>query len=288
MEISTRTRRALSTLLAVVLAVETVSAVAAVATTRTVTHALPDAPPAGAVLAREASAPAAIDLADAPVFLVADSPADDDREIAPVLAAAVVPAPEREAVPDKPAKAAKADKGKSEKGKSPAKAASSSGSKSSTSSGTTASKASKASTAKSSPKPVSYRGTNHVWIPSLGISRSVRWFPCERTRPPDNFMYRWGCAGENNVYLMGHAYSVMEPLHDAYVSGRLRVGMKAYYAGPDGKTHVFAVKWWKKTRPTTDAAWAWAPQSAPSMTLQTCVGRSSEYRLMVRLVEVGR
>ncbi len=100
-------------------------------------------------------------------------------------------------------------------------------------------------------------------------------------------MYRWGCAGSNNVYLMGHASSVMNALHDAYVSGRLSKGMKAWYADPDGKVRQYAVKWWKLTRPTTDAAWAWASQSVPSMTLQTCVGRNNEYRLMVRLVVVG-
>jgi hypothetical protein len=131
-----------------------------------------------------------------------------------------------------------------------------------------------------------FRGTNRVWIPALGINRAVQAFPCDRNRPPDNYMYRWGCAGENNVYLMGHAYSVMEPLHDAYYDGRLRTGMKVYYAGSNGKVHVYAVRWWKKTLPTTDASWAWAPQPVPSMTLQTCVGKDSRYRLMVRLVEV--
>jgi hypothetical protein len=85
---------------------------------------------------------------------------------------------------------------------------------------------------------------------------------------------------------MGHASGVMKGLHDAYVSGRLRKGMKAYYAGSNGKVHVYVVRWWKKTLPTTDAAWAWASQSVPSMTLQTCVGSHSQYRLMVRLVEV--
>jgi hypothetical protein len=99
-------------------------------------------------------------------------------------------------------------------------------------------------------------------------------------------MYRWGCAGSNNVYLMGHAYGVMDGLHDAYASGRLHKGMKAYYAGGNGKVHVYTVRWWKLTRPTTDAAWAWASQNTPSMTLQTCVGATSQYRLMVRLVEI--
>ena len=132
----------------------------------------------------------------------------------------------------------------------------------------------------------SFSGTNRVWIPALGIDKSVRSFPCERSRPPDNYMYRWGCAGRNNVYLMDHASSVMRGLHDAYVRGRLSKGMKAWYADPKGKVRKYAVKWWKLTRPTTDAAWAWASQSAPSMTLQTCVGRNNEYRLMVRLVVV--
>ena len=129
-----------------------------------------------------------------------------------------------------------------------------------------------------------YRGRNHVWIPALRIDQSVGAFPCSRTRPPDNHVYRWGCAGRNNVYLMGHAYSVFKPLHDAYVSGRLRKGMKVFYADSAGHVRTYSVIWWKVTRPTPGAAWAWAPQSRPSMTLQTCVGARSEYRLMVRLV----
>jgi Sortase domain len=132
--------------------------------------------------------------------------------------------------------------------------------------------------------PGTRRGRNHVWIPSLGIDRSVESFPCDRTRPPDNFVYRWGCGGRNNVYLLGHAYSVFEPLHDAYVGGRLRAGMIVDYADANGRVQRYAVAWWKVVRPTGAASWAWAPQPVPSMTLQTCVGAHSEYRLMVRLV----
>jgi hypothetical protein len=135
--------------------------------------------------------------------------------------------------------------------------------------------------------PRTYKGRNHLWIPALGINRSVSWFPCDRERPPDNYVYRWGCAGRNNVYLMGHAHSVFRALHNAYVSGRLRKGMKAIYADGNGKVHTYTVRWWKLTRPTTSASWAWAAQSVPSMTLQTCVGSNSEYRLMVRLVRVN-
>jgi hypothetical protein len=129
-----------------------------------------------------------------------------------------------------------------------------------------------------------YSGRNHVWIPALGINRSVSAFPCTRTRPPDNFVYRWGCAGRNNVYLLGHAHSVFKPLHDAYVNKTLRKGMKVVYADGDGRVRTYAVTWWRVTAPTTEASWAWAPLSRPSMTLQTCVGADSQYRLIVRLV----
>lgn len=127
---------------------------------------------------------------------------------------------------------------------------------------------------------------DHVWIPSLGIDRPVHLFPCPRQQPPDDLIYSWGCAGENNVYLLGHAQSVFRPLHDAYVAGRLSEDLTVVYADDHGIFHVYRVAWWRLTRPTPDANWAWAPQDRPSMTLQTCVGADSEYRLMVRLVEV--
>jgi hypothetical protein len=139
----------------------------------------------------------------------------------------------------------------------------------------------------SSPAPTSYQGRNHVWIPSLGINKAVQSFPCSRNRPPDAGVYRWGCAGRNNVYLMGHAWSTFKPLHDAYVGGRLHSGMKVIYGDGAGRVHTYSVIWWKVVKPTTAASWAWASLSRPSMTLQTCVGANSAYRLMVRLVEVG-
>src|SRR4051812_10290824 len=132
-----------------------------------------------------------------------------------------------------------------------------------------------------------YRGRNHVWIPSLGINRSVQSFPCSRSRPPDAGVYRWGCAGRNNVYLMAHAWSAFDPLHDAYVAGRLHTGMRVWYADGGGRTHSYSVVWWRVTAPTTAASWAWSSLSRPGMTLQTCVGANSQYRLMVRLVQVG-
>lgn len=128
-----------------------------------------------------------------------------------------------------------------------------------------------------------FKGRNHMWIPALGINRSVTSFACSSQAYPGNRVYRWGCAGGNNVYLFGHAHSVFKPLHDAYVSGRLRKGMSVYYAGSDGVVHRYVVRWWKVTTPDK-GAWAYAGQSRPSMTLQTCVGAKSQFRLVVRLV----
>jgi hypothetical protein len=146
---------------------------------------------------------------------------------------------------------------------------------------------------KATPKPVTakvqvskptYTGRNRFWIPLLGMNDRVYTFECSRSREPDNLIYRWGCAGANNVYIMGHAYGVMKPLHDLYVRGGLRKGMVAIYADSQGRTHWYKVTSWRVVDPS-ESAWAIASQPVPSMTLQTCVGKNSQYRLNVRLVQ---
>ncbi len=144
----------------------------------------------------------------------------------------------------------------------------------------TASTRSSAPSTSSSP---SYRGRNRVWIPALGINRSVSWFACTSSAYPGNYVYRWGCAGANNVYLFGHAASVFKPLHDAYVRGSLRKGMKLYYADNAGNVRAYKVAWWKVVTPD-NGEFAYAALSSPSVTLQTCVGADNKYRLVVRLV----
>lgn len=129
----------------------------------------------------------------------------------------------------------------------------------------------------------SFSGHNRFWIPSLGVSDHVQLFACTRKREPDNYVYRWGCAGTNNVYILGHAWGVMKPLHDAFVAGRLHVGMVALYADGNGRIRSYRVTEWRVVDPV-DSGWAIASQSVPSMTLQTCVGKDSRYRLNVRLV----
>jgi hypothetical protein len=152
-------------------------------------------------------------------------------------------------------------------------------------------KAAPVRTVKRAPAPatttkISYHGTNHMWMPALGISRSVAYYPCSRTTVPGLAVYRWGCAGANNVYLFAHAYAAFKPLHDAYVSGRLRKGMKVMYADGAGHVRTYAITWWRLTTPDR-GEFAYAAQSRPSLTLQTCIGSRSQYRLIVRLVQVG-
>jgi sortase (surface protein transpeptidase) len=149
-----------------------------------------------------------------------------------------------------------------------------------------AAKATAKAQAKADPKPKrpTYDGYNRFWIPSLGMNDKVHAFACTRSRDPDNYIYRWGCAGANNVYIMGHAYGVMKPLHDLYVWGGLRKGMVAIYADAAGRVHWYKVTSWRVVDPS-EAAWAIASQPVPSMTLQTCVGKYSQYRLNVRLVQ---
>jgi hypothetical protein len=130
----------------------------------------------------------------------------------------------------------------------------------------------------------SYSGTNHVWSPALGLNRSVAAFPCSRSRAPDMLVYRWGCAGRNNVYLFAHAGGPFYRLHNLYVAGRLRKGMEVVYADGAGRVHHYRIAWWKVVLPT-NGDFAWAAQSRSAMTLQTCVGRNSRYRLVVRLFE---
>ena len=57
-------------------------------------------------------------------------------------------------------------------------------------------------------------------------------------------------------------------------------------ADGNGKVSTYAVSWWKLTTPDK-GAWAYAGQSRPNLTLQTCVGAKSQYRLIVRLLKVS-
>ena len=132
-----------------------------------------------------------------------------------------------------------------------------------------------------------YHGTSHVWMPTLGIDRHVYLFPCSRSTDPANLVYRWGCAGTNNVYLLGHAYGVFKALNEAYSNGKLKKGMPVVYADASGHVRLYRVTTWRIVSPA-DAGWAIASQPVPSMTLQTCIGPDGTQRLNVRLVAVSK
>ncbi len=283
MELTPRRRRALSTFLAFVLAIESVSAVAAVAqvgTGRT-----------GAIAVHRAPIAAAPAHAGVGIALYSIGPRLEDRahdaaarvtlpHSASDVAVAVAPQPQQETT-----RAGDTKRVDGSRAKHHDKQAAAARQPKVHPKAVHAARTAHAGKRDSSGGP-SYSGRNHVWIPSLGINRSVAWFACSRSREPDNYVYRWGCAGTNNVYLLGHAWGVFDPLHDAYVSGRLQRGLKAVYADANGKVRMYAVRWWKVVKPTTSASWAWASLPTPSMTLQTCVGAHSQYRLMVRLTQV--
>lgn len=133
------------------------------------------------------------------------------------------------------------------------------------------------------PAVPAYVGKNHLWIPSLGLSRSVETFACTRKTPPANRVYRWGCAGKNNIYLFGHAWGVMKPFHDGYLAGRVKVGMVAKFADATGTVRTYRVTAIRIVTPGL-VAWAIASQPVASMTIQTCIGARSDRRLLVRLV----
>ncbi|HTS15503.1 MAG TPA: hypothetical protein VMH24_07530 [Candidatus Sulfotelmatobacter sp.] len=136
--------------------------------------------------------------------------------------------------------------------------------------------------------PIVYAGRNHFWFPALGINQAVYSYPCSSSAPPGPQVYRWGCAGTNNVYLLAHAGGKFAPLHDAYVAGRLKAGMLVLYADGAGHVHYYRLEWVKVTAPLASSHWAWDPQPVSSLTLQTCLGAQSQWRIFVRFLEVPK
>jgi hypothetical protein len=142
------------------------------------------------------------------------------------------------------------------------------------------------------PKPahkqvtVSYHGVYHLWIPALSLSRDIYDWGCNGGLIPNRVEY-WGCVGRNNLYLLGHAWGVFAKIHDGYHSGALRVGLTAFYADKRGVIHRYRISWVRHVAIADYASWsewAMAASSGPVITLQTCDGATSAYRILVRLV----
>jgi hypothetical protein len=157
---------------------------------------------------------------------------------------------------------------------------------------TVAKAAPRAKPAPARPKPVtrkptvSYHGVYHLWIPALGLSRGISNWGCNGGLIPNRVEY-WGCAGRHNLYLLGHAWGVFAPIHDGYHSGALKVGLTAWYADTSGKVHRYRISQIRHVANKDYASWStWAMASSSSqiITLQTCDGPTSAYRILVRLV----
>lgn len=135
---------------------------------------------------------------------------------------------------------------------------------------------------------VSYNGVYHLWIPALGLSRSISDWGCNGGLIPNKVEY-WGCVGRNNLYLLGHAWGVFAKIHDGYHSGALHVGLAAWYADKSGKVHRYVISQIRHVANkdyATWSQWAMAATSGPVITLQTCDGATSAYRILVRLIPV--
>jgi hypothetical protein len=133
---------------------------------------------------------------------------------------------------------------------------------------------------------ISYSGVYHLWIPALSLSRDIDDWGCNGGLIP-NHVERWGCAGRNNIYLLGHAWGVFAKIHDGYHSGALHVGLVAFYADKSGVLHRYRVSAIRHVLNADYASWSgWATgaSSTPIITLQTCDGSTSAYRILVRLV----
>jgi hypothetical protein len=110
-------------------------------------------------------------------------------------------------------------------------------------------------------------------------------------------IYRWGCAGRGNRYLIAHAHASFEPLHDFVRARGVRAGTRALVGKPvylrttTGRVVMFRVTWarvetvghWGRT----GHDWAWNATGVSSITFQTCYGARSEYRLIVRAERVS-
>ena len=129
----------------------------------------------------------------------------------------------------------------------------------------------------------------HLAIPALGIHQPIYRWGCHGGTLPDR-VWSWGCSGHNNLYLLGHAYGAFKPVHDAFATHTLTKGMTLRLRTETGKVLTFHLAWVRKVHASelgTDMwgpgrTWAWNATPRRVVTLQTCWGRRSQDRIIVR------
>jgi hypothetical protein len=134
--------------------------------------------------------------------------------------------------------------------------------------------------------------------PNLNKPTQIKDWACGEGLLPNAIdIFSSGCAGTNNIFLMGHAYGVFWQLRYAYNHSLLKDRAIAYYTDGSGEEHAYQLDW--VDHPTEAEAGkgsSWAATPTPVITLYTCddytqtangkdtVLARDAYRIVVRLV----
>jgi hypothetical protein len=126
-------------------------------------------------------------------------------------------------------------------------------------------------------------------ISGIGLYAAVYDWGCGGSIVP-NLALRWGCRTSNNKFIVGHAYGVFHPYYLAYARHLLKPGLVAYFTDTSGRVTRYRLAWMRLVtgnyvwRGLTGSQWAWNNTPSAALTLQTCWGATSKYRIITRFV----
>lgn len=135
----------------------------------------------------------------------------------------------------------------------------------------------------------SLRRLGTLRVSGIGLTASVYAWGCGGEVVP-NLALRWGCQKSNNQFIVGHAYGVFHPYYLAYARHLLRPGLIAYFTDTAGHRTRYRLAWVRLVTKTyvwhglTGSQWAWNNTPSAALTLQTCWGSTSKYRIVTRFV----
>src|SRR6266550_1296043 len=121
---------------------------------------------------------------------------------------------------------------------------------------------------------------NTIVIPRLGLSQPVGWYSdCLGRAPVPRWgVWRWGCAGVNNIYVMAHNPGVFTPILG------LRAGDIVQYGDPSGRIHTYRVS--STTIVSNTQMWPLGATPSSTLTLQTCWTWDGTRDFIVRALEI--